>query len=104
MSCSLRIIQIPAPPPGIESIGIRSRIFSRDWVSSMNSSTTKKQSWLQRVPFHPLLFAAYPILALLAFNLSELNISAGVRSLFVSILLAVVLFFILRVIFHDVYR
>jgi hypothetical protein len=67
----------------------------------MNSSTTKKQSWLQRFPFHPLLFAAYPILALLAFNITELDVSAGVRSLFVSMLLAVILFLVFRFIFHD---
>lgn len=70
----------------------------------MNSSKTKKQSWLQRFPFHPLFFAAYPILALLAFNITELNISAGVRSLCVSLVLAVVLFLVFHSIFHDANR
>jgi len=62
---------------------------------------TSKQSWLQDIPFHPLLFAAYPILALLAFNITELNFSAGVRSLLISSLLAVALFLVFRTIFQD---
>jgi hypothetical protein len=43
----------------------------------------------------------YPILALLAFNSSELTFSAGLRALFLSILLAIVLFSIFLGIYRD---
>jgi hypothetical protein len=62
---------------------------------------TSKQFWLQNTPLHPLFFAIYPILALLAFNSSELNFSVGLRALFLSILLAIVLFLIFLAIYRD---
>lgn len=65
---------------------------------------TSKQSWLQRIPIHPLFFAIYPILALLAFNSTELNVSNGFRSLLVSVILAVLLFLVFRRIYHDPQR
>jgi hypothetical protein len=37
-------------------------------------------------PFHPLLFAAYPVMALLAWNLGELKPVAGLRALALSVL------------------
>ena len=67
----------------------------------MNFSMNNKQSWLQRIPVHPLFFAVYPILALLAFNETELNASAGIRSLLLSLALAVLLFLIARWFFQD---
>ena len=51
----------------------------------MNSSNKKKSGWLQRLSLHPLLFAMYPILALLAFNISEIEISSGIRPLILSV-------------------
>ena len=60
-----------------------------------------KQPALQRLPLHPLLFAVYPILALLAFNETELNFSDGIRSLLISLIAAVVLFLIARWFFHH---
>src|ERR1051325_2177026 len=75
-----------------------------DWVSSMKLGKTKKQSWFQRFPFHPFFFAAYPILALLAFNISELNISAGIRPLLATVLLAAVLLLIFRALYRDLNR
>lgn len=70
----------------------------------MKSGKTKKESWFQRFPSHPFFFAAYPILALLAFNIGELNVSAGVRPLLAVILLAAVLLLILRALYHDLNR
>src|SRR5689334_4973546 len=104
MFCSRRIIPIQALPPGSACTGTQSRISWMDWVSSMKSSKTKKQSGFQRFPFHPFFFAAYPILALLAFNISELNISAGIRSLLATVLLAAVLLLIFRALYHDLNR
>ena len=51
-------------------------------------STRKKTFWLQSVPIHSLLFAVYPIVALLAFNISEVEVSSGFRPLFLSMLMA----------------
>ena len=49
------------------------------------SASTDKQSWLGRFPIHPFLFAVYPVLALLAVNISEVNLASGWRSLLLSI-------------------
>ncbi len=46
----------------------------------------KNSSWLQHFPLHPFLFGIYPILALLAFNISEVDYSSGLRPLVLSIL------------------
>ena len=61
----------------------------------------RKASWLQRVPLHPFLFAIYPILALLAINISEVAFSSGIRPLFFSVLLAGLLLVIFYGLFRD---
>jgi hypothetical protein len=65
------------------------------------SNTPKKISWLQHLPLYPFLFAVYPILALLAFNISEVEFSSGIRPLFLSVLVAGSLILIFRVIYRD---
>jgi len=65
------------------------------------SSTRKKKSWLQDLPFHPFLFAIYPILALLAFNISEVDFLSGLRSLLLSMLLAGLLMFVTYWVYRD---
>src|SRR5215217_1418682 len=62
---------------------------------------SSRQSRLQTIPIHPLFFAAYPILALLAFNATELNVPNGFRSLLVSAILALLLLLAFRWIYHD---
>jgi hypothetical protein len=61
----------------------------------------KNSSWWQRFPLHPFLFAIYPILALLAFNISEVDYSSGFRPLVLSILVAGLLVLILYLFYHD---
>jgi hypothetical protein len=65
------------------------------------SSGTDKSNWLGRFPLHPLLFAVYPILALLAINLSEVEVASGWRPLLLSTLVAGLLTLSLYVIFRD---
>jgi hypothetical protein len=52
------------------------------------SSSIEKPSWLRRYPLHPFLFAVYPILALLAINISEVQPSSGLRALLLSVVTA----------------
>ena len=61
----------------------------------------KKQTRLQSLPFHPFLFAIYPILALLAINIYEVNPSSGWRPLLLSVLFAVLLLLVFYLIFRD---
>jgi hypothetical protein len=57
----------------------------------------------QRV-FHPLLFAAYPVLALLAYNIDWLRPQQALRALVLSIGLALLLLIILARLLHDWHR
>ncbi|HUF00228.1 MAG TPA: hypothetical protein VMN99_13300 [Anaerolineales bacterium] len=61
----------------------------------------KKASWFQRLPLHPFLFAVYPILVLLAFNISEVDFSAGLRPLLLSVVFAGLLILALYGIYRD---
>jgi hypothetical protein len=67
----------------------------------MSSRINKKLSWLQSFPLHPLLFAIYPILALLAFNISEVDFSSGLRPLVLSMLIAGLLVLIFYLVYRD---
>lgn len=61
----------------------------------------QKMKLLAKIPFHPLLLALYPPLALFAFNLQEVTSSVLWRPLLISITGTAILFLILRLIFHD---
>ncbi len=67
----------------------------------MRSNIHKRSSRLQSVPIHSFLFAAYPIVALLAFNVSEVEFSSGLRSLFLSVLMAGVIMLISCLIYRN---
>ena len=67
----------------------------------MSSKISKKQPWLQTFPLHPFLFAIYPVLALLAFNISEVDLSSGFRPLVLSILIAGLLILIFYAFYRD---
>lgn len=56
---------------------------------------------LQRIPLHPFLFAVYPVLALLAFNISEVDPVSGIRPLAVSLAVTGLLALILQSIYRD---
>jgi hypothetical protein len=49
-------------------------------------------------PIHPLLFATYPILALLAVNVTEVEIQVSIRALVISLLGIILISFLIRVI------
>jgi hypothetical protein len=56
------------------------------------------------VVLHPILFAIYPIVALLAFNISQLSLSDGYRALLWSVAGTAVFFVCLRLIIHNWHR
>jgi hypothetical protein len=58
-------------------------------------------SLFRRFPFHPFLLAIYSALALLAYNIREVNVSVAVRPLFFSLALALALLGILRLAFKH---
>jgi len=67
----------------------------------MNLKTSSKPHWLQHFPLHPFLFAIYPILALLAFNISEVDLSSGFRPILVSLAVVGLVAFILWLFHRD---
>src|ERR1044071_5965005 len=67
----------------------------------MTPGMNKKSSGLKRWPLHPLLFSIYPILALMAFNISEVDFSSGLRPLALSVLLAGLLILVFYAFFRD---
>lgn len=67
----------------------------------MNLKTDHKPSWLRAFPFHPFLFAVYPILALLAFNISEVDLSSAYRPLAVALVTVSLFVLTFRLINQD---
>src|SRR3972149_6041208 len=67
----------------------------------MNLKTSDKPAWLQHFPLHPFLFAVYPVLALLAFNISEVDLSSGFRPVTAALVVVGFLAFILRLVHRD---
>lgn len=51
----------------------------------MNLTNPGERTWVRGFPLHPLLFAIYPVLALLAINISEVDPASGWRPLWLSI-------------------
>src|SRR5215217_8163251 len=56
------------------------------------------------IPWYFIVFSAYPVLALLAFNVGQVKIGAVWRPLVVSVLFAGLLFLLLQLFLHNVYR
>lgn len=57
-----------------------------------------------RPPWYPLVFAAYPPLALLLNNITEMRASGGLRSIAACLLLAAALTGLLRLLYRNLYR
>ena len=55
-------------------------------------------------PWYPLFFAAYPVLALLAYNMGQIKYPAGIRPLLLSVAAALLLFVILRLAYRSWHR
>src|SRR6185503_11849703 len=55
-------------------------------------------------PWYPIVFSVYPVLALLAENVGQVKVDAGLRPAFVSLSIAVILFGLLFLLLRNVYR
>jgi hypothetical protein len=55
----------------------------------------------RQIVIHPLLFAAYPILSLLAYNITEVQLKAGIRPLLASLAVAAIVMLLLALLFKD---
>jgi hypothetical protein len=64
----------------------------------------KKISKILNAPWYFIPFAAYPVLALLSHNISQVRYTAGIRPLIASILAAAGLFLLFRLIYKDWHR
>lgn len=67
----------------------------------MNLKNNGRPSWIRRYPLHLFIFASYPILTLLASNLSEVGPSAAARSLAVSLIAGMILVLIFHLILRN---
>ena len=67
----------------------------------MKPKSNDRFAWIRVHPLHPLVLATYPILALLAANLSEVSLSAATRPLAFSILVAVILILVFQWFVQD---
>jgi len=61
----------------------------------------KRLAKILKTPWYFTAFAAYPVLALLSYNISEVRFTAGIRSLVLSVAGATVLFLIFRLIYRS---
>jgi hypothetical protein len=57
-----------------------------------------------RSPLYPIFFGAYPVLALLAYNIGEVKYTAGVRPLLLSMVATLFLFLLLRLAYRQWHR
>jgi len=69
----------------------------------MNSGKRKnsKMPAMRSFPWHPILFAFYAPLALLAHNLGQVDIRSGVRAILVTVIMAFILLFLSRLVLKD---
>ena len=65
---------------------------------------TRSLDRLFSIPWYPLVFAAYPILALLAENIGEVKLAAGWRPLVICVAFAGVLFVLLKLLLREWHR
>ena len=55
-------------------------------------------------PWYFIPFAAYPVLALLSYNISQVRYTAGIRPLIISVAAAALLFLLFRLVYRDWHR
>jgi len=56
------------------------------------------------LPLYHIIAAIYPVLALLSYNLGQVEFEAGIRPMFFSVLVTLLLFLIMKLIYHNWHR
>jgi hypothetical protein len=72
-------------------------------MNNFKQVKAKLVKWFS-IPWYFILFSAYPVLALMSFNVGQVKAGLAWRPLFVSMVFAVVLFLICRLLIGDTYR
>ncbi len=63
--------------------------------------SVEKEGFFRKIPLHPFLFALYPTIALLAWNIREVILLVAMRPLAISLLLAALIFIIMGLLFGN---
>jgi hypothetical protein len=71
---------------------------------SVRKAKDNRRNTIGRFPFYPFLFGIYPVLALTAYNISQIDLSLTYRSFIVSVLAEVFLFGLLWFILRNLFR
>jgi len=72
-------------------------------MNKRNQIRTKLRQWFS-IPWYFILFSAYPVLALLSFNIGQVKTEAVWRPLLLSVAFSIVLFLLCRLLIRDNYR
>jgi hypothetical protein len=72
-------------------------------MKKTDSTPTKKsiRAFLARFPFYPVFFGLYPVLALTAYNITQIDLFLAYRSIIVSAFFVLALFGLLRLVLRD---
>src|SRR6185503_14941043 len=72
-------------------------------MNNQNKIYKSLGAWFS-IPWYFIVFSTYPVLALLSFNIGQVKLNAGWRSLFLSALFGGVLFVVVQLFLRNVYR
>src|SRR5215216_2271979 len=72
-------------------------------MNSLNKVIKKLSEWFS-IPWYFLLFSAYPVLSLLAFNIGQVKVGTGWRPLLISVLFGALLLLFLHLLLGNIYR
>ena len=75
-----------------------------EWRENLPAGGVKSLKKIIQTPFYPFLLAAYPVVALLSYNISQVKYPAAIRPLILACLAAGLLFLIFRLIYRDAHR
>ena len=75
-----------------------------EWLTIDISSGEKSLKKKLQTPLYPFLLAAYPVLALLSYNITQVKYPAAVRPLLLACLAAGLLFLLFRLVYRDAHR
>src|SRR5215208_5130826 len=72
-------------------------------MNSLNKMKKNLSAWFA-IPWYFVPFSIYPVLSLLAFNIGQVKVGTGWRSLLISVLFGGLLFLLLNLLLRNAYR